>query len=181
MSLLRHNAHFALSAIFFGIAHIKIAGMFPYQWMFIIVSTNAIFLARFYNAHTIQLGLITVCFGASLWWILPDSPHTAKFLTEREKIIAVERLKTNMTGVKNAHHKQYQVVESLTDFKVWILVATIFFHNMTNSLQTNVSSLAFNSCGPVHSLVYWLVTNTASVCRPSDPRSRIQRRRVYSP
>jgi ACS family allantoate permease-like MFS transporter len=86
-----------------------------------------------------KLGLITVCFGSTLWWILPDSPHTAKFLTERERIIAVERLKSNKTGVKNAHHKQYQVIEALKDFKVWMLVAAIFFHNMTNFLQTNVS------------------------------------------
>lgn len=86
-----------------------------------------------------KLGLITVVFGSSLWWILPDSPHTAKFLNERERIIAVERLKSNKTGVKNAHHKQYQVIEALKDLKVWMLVAAIFFHNMTNSLQTSVS------------------------------------------
>jgi len=87
----------------------------------------------------IILGLITVIFGSSLWWILPDSPHTAKFLSERERIIAVERLKSNKTGVKNAHHKRYQVLEALKDYKVWMLVAAIFFHNMTNYLQTNVS------------------------------------------
>jgi hypothetical protein len=91
-----------------------------------------------------KLGLITVCFGSTLWWILPDSPHTAKFLTERERVIAVERLKSNKTGVKNTHHKQYQVFEALKDLKVWMLVAAIFFHNMTNSLQTNVSSVLFS-------------------------------------
>lgn len=103
--------------------------MFPYQWMFII------------------LGVITVCFGSSLWWILPDSPHTAKFLNERERIIAVERLKSNKTGVKNAHHKQYQVFEALKDYKVWMLVAAIFFHNMTNSLQTNFAGLVIRGLG----------------------------------
>ena len=86
------------------------------------------------------MGLITVVFGSSLWWILQDSPHTAQFLDERERIVAVERLKSNKTGVKNAHHKQYQVIEALKDLKVWMLVAAIFFHNMTNSLQTSVSS-----------------------------------------
>ncbi|KAF8849087.1 MFS general substrate transporter [Acephala macrosclerotiorum] len=116
-------------AIFFGIAHINVAHMFPYQWMFII------------------LGLVTVCFGSTLWWILPDSPHTAKFLTERERVIAVERLKSNKTGVKNVHHKQYQVIEALKDFKVWMLVAAIFFHNMTNSLQTNFSGLVIRGLG----------------------------------
>ncbi|PMD21449.1 MFS general substrate transporter [Hyaloscypha hepaticicola] len=116
-------------AIFFGIAHIHVVKMFPYQWMFII------------------LGLITVVFGSSLWWILPDSPHTAQFLDERERIIAVERLKSNKTGVKNAHHKQYQVIEALKDLKVWMLVAAIFFHNMTNSLQTSFSGLVIRGLG----------------------------------
>jgi hypothetical protein len=104
------------------------------------ISTQIEYLLTFY-----KLGLITVCFGSSLWWILPDSPHTAKFLSEREKIIAVERLKTNMTGVKNMHHKQYQILEAFKDYKVWMLVAAIFFHNMTNSLQTNVSLIQFFS------------------------------------
>jgi ACS family allantoate permease-like MFS transporter len=94
----------------------------------------------------VKLGLITVCFGSTLWWILPDSPHTANFLTERERVIAVERLKSNKTGVKNIHHKQYQVIEALKDLKVWMLVAAIFFHNMTNSLQTNVSFILPPRC-----------------------------------
>jgi ACS family allantoate permease-like MFS transporter len=107
--------------------------------MFIIVSLPSLLSAT--SLINVKLGLVTVCFGSSLWWILPDSPHTAKFLTERERVIAVERLKSNKTGVKNVHHKQYQVFEALRDVKVWMLVAAIFFHNMTNSLQTTVSSV----------------------------------------
>lgn len=70
-------------------------------------------------------------FGISLWWLLPDSPITASFLTERERIIAVERLKSNNTGIKNSHHKIEQVKETFMDVKVWMLVVAIFCHNMT--------------------------------------------------
>ncbi len=97
--------------------------MFPYQWMFMI------------------FGLITVLFGISLFWILPDSPVTAKFLTDRERLIAIERLKSNKTGVKNNHHKKSQILETVKDPKIWILVVAIFFHNMTNSLQSNFTGL----------------------------------------
>jgi MFS transporter, ACS family, allantoate permease len=86
-------------------------------------------------------GLVTVIFGISLWWILPDSPLTAGFLNGRESLIAIERLEDNKTGVKNTHHKKEQVIEALKDVKVWMLAFAIFFHNMTNSLQTSFTGL----------------------------------------
>lgn len=86
-------------------------------------------------------GLNTVFFGIVMWFYLPDSPVTATFLTEREREIAIDRLKENKTGVKNGQHKPEQVKEALLDFKVWLLVAAIFFHNLTNSLQSNFTGL----------------------------------------
>lgn len=95
----------------------------------------------------IILGLITVIFGTSLWWLLSDSPITASFLTPRERLIAVERLRTNRTGIKNVHHKKYQVKEAFTDYKVWLLVAAIFFHNLTNPIQTSFAGLIIVGLG----------------------------------
>lgn len=104
-------------------------GLFPYQWMFII------------------FGIFTIGVGLSLWWLLPDSPTTAPWLTERERIIAVERLKENKTGIKNTTHKPEQVKEALTDPKVWLLVIAVFVHNMTNSLQSNFQGLIIKGFG----------------------------------
>lgn len=103
--------------------------MFPYQWMFII------------------FGLLTVAIGTSLWWILPDTPINCKWLTERERVIAIQRLKDNRTGVKNNHHKKEQVLETLTDYRVWMLLLAVFCHNMTNSLQTNFTGLILEGFG----------------------------------
>jgi MFS transporter, ACS family, allantoate permease len=97
--------------------------MFPYQWTFIF------------------FGIFTVFFGISLWWLLPDSPLTATWLTERERIIAVERLKDNRTSVKNTHHKKAQIKEALCGIKVWMLVSAVFCDNLTNSLQSNFIGL----------------------------------------
>lgn len=77
----------------------------------------------------IFFGTFTVLFGLALWWLLPDSPMTARWLNERERLIAVERLKSNKTGVKNTHHKKVQIKEALLDPKVWFLVAGVFIHN----------------------------------------------------
>lgn len=95
----------------------------------------------------IIFGLLTLLIGVWLWFALPDSPITAKFLTERERTIAVGRLSTNQTGIKNTKHKPAQVIECLTDLKVWLLVLGIFWHNMTNSLQTNFLGLILKGFG----------------------------------
>lgn len=71
--------------------------MFPYQRMFIIFD------------------VFTALFGISLWWLVPDSPMSVGWLNERERVIAVECLKGNKTGVKNTHHKKAQVKEALRD------------------------------------------------------------------
>jgi len=47
---------------------------------------------------------------------LPDSPVTAKGLNEREKRIAVERLRDNQTGIENKHLKWYQVREAFAEY-----------------------------------------------------------------
>jgi MFS transporter, ACS family, allantoate permease len=40
-----------------------------------------------------------VAFAVLIW--LPDSPSTAKFLTEHERLIALERVRDNQTGTVN--------------------------------------------------------------------------------
>ncbi|KAJ5683269.1 hypothetical protein N7462_006434 [Penicillium macrosclerotiorum] len=115
--------------LFYAIAHIDVDGMFPYQWMFII------------------FGILTVLIGVSLWWLLPDTPANCKWLDERERKIAIQRLKDNRTGVKNSHHKKDQVLETITDYRVWMLLLAIFCHNMTNSLQTNFTGLIIKGFG----------------------------------
>jgi len=107
----------------------QVGNMFPYQWIFIV------------------FGAFTVLVGISLYWILPDSPTSASFLNERERLIAVERLRDNHNSVKNREHKRYQVIEALKDPKVWILTFTVFFQNMTNALQSSFTGLIIKGLG----------------------------------
>jgi MFS transporter, ACS family, allantoate permease len=95
----------------------------------------------------IIFGTVTVLFGISLWWLLPDSPVTAPWLSPRERVIAVQRLKSNRTGVKNPHHKGPQIKEALSDPKIWMLVFAVFAHNMTNSLQSTFTGLILKGFG----------------------------------
>lgn len=108
---------------------LQVGGMFPYQWMFLL------------------FGLFTILVGLSLWWVLPDSPTNARFLNERERIVAVQRLQDNQTGLKNREHKRYQVLEAVKDPKVWILTFGVFFQNMTNTLQNSFNGLIIKGLG----------------------------------
>jgi hypothetical protein len=45
--------------------------------------------------------LLTFFWGLVLLWRLPDHPGTAAFLTEEEKVITLDRLKSNRAGYKN--------------------------------------------------------------------------------
>ena len=92
-------------------------------------------------------GSFTVLAGISLWWVLPDSPMTSRFLNERERVVAIQRIKDNQTGIKNTQHKRHQVVEAIKDPKVWILVLGVFFQNMTNALQSSFTGLIIKGLG----------------------------------
>lgn len=57
---------------------------------------------------------------------MPDSPVEAKFLNDRDKIIAVERLRMNQMGVMSREWRWSHVKESLRDPKTWCWFALVF-------------------------------------------------------
>lgn len=95
----------------------------------------------------IIFGCFTVLVGISLWWLLPDSPTSCRFLNERERVVAVQRIQSNQTGVKNREHKKYQVIEALKDPRVYMLTFGTFFQNMTNTLQNSFNGLIIRGLG----------------------------------
>ncbi|KAM0257548.1 hypothetical protein ACHAPA_011673 [Fusarium lateritium] len=63
----------------FGIQHMEgVAGLGGWRWIFILE------------------GILTVCVGVTIPWVLPDSPATASFLSEQEKVFAAERLRLDV-------------------------------------------------------------------------------------
>lgn len=49
----------------------------------------------------IVLGSATIVWGMVLFLFLPDSPVRARFLNPKEKVIAINRVKENMTGIES--------------------------------------------------------------------------------
>ncbi|KAL4895709.1 major facilitator superfamily domain-containing protein [Aspergillus ambiguus] len=66
----------------------------------------------------LTIGLMNLATGILFLWLMPDSPATAKFLTHRQRVVAVQRVSENMIGVKTKQIKPSQAVEIASDIKV---------------------------------------------------------------
>lgn len=93
-----------------------------------------------WRVYMIICGLVTFVLSILFWFFLPDNPMTAYFLTQEEKIIAIERLRDHSTGIENKHWKREQFIEALKDWKPWAFAIFAAIDNLPNSL-TNQSAL----------------------------------------
>ncbi|KAG2016598.1 membrane transporter [Coprinopsis cinerea AmutBmut pab1-1] len=83
----------------------------------------------------IIMGLVTFVFGVIFVIFFPDSPTSAKFLSEEERALAIQRIKVNQTGVENKRFKKEQFIETLKDIKVWYMVAFGFLSYVFTTLM----------------------------------------------
>jgi MFS family permease len=112
----------------YAIGHIK-TGLPRWMYVFII-----------FGSCSTVMGIVTLLF-------LPDLPSTAKFLSETERLIAVERVSGNRQGVKNKHFKKYQAWQTVKDPKTWILFVMATGAQIPNSALTSFSSIIIASFG----------------------------------
>lgn len=86
-------------------------------------------------------GAISLVCGVLFVTCMPDLPSTARFLTEEERIVAVERVVVNRQGIKNRHFKTYQMWQMFRDPKTWILFIMSVSAQIPNAALTSVSIL----------------------------------------
>ncbi|KAM0545970.1 hypothetical protein ACHAPJ_011082 [Fusarium lateritium] len=79
-----------------------------------------------YQTIFVVFGIITVCFSTVLFSYMPDSPAEAKFLDKHDKLIAIERLRMNQTGVMSRQWRWDHFWETIRDLKTWLWFALIF-------------------------------------------------------
>jgi len=114
--------------ISFGALHTHTENFEPWQWLMVIT------------------GLITFFTAIAYAFLFPDSPTTAWFLTQREKVVAIQRIKGNMSGTENKHFKKDQMWEAIMDPKTWLFALFSALDNIPNSL-TNQQSIIVTSFG----------------------------------
>jgi MFS family permease len=76
-------------------------------------------------------GLITIAVGICVFLFFPDNPMTSR-LSNEEKLVAIERLRGNKTGIENKTFKTSQMIECLKDPHTWMLSLITCSSNVTN-------------------------------------------------
>lgn len=84
-------------------------------------------------------GSITTAWGLIVAFLLPGSPLTTKWLTDAERVVALDRVKDNKTGIENKEFKIKQFFEAMTDLKTWLLFLFAVASNAPNGGLTTVS------------------------------------------
>ncbi|KAL3431038.1 major facilitator superfamily domain-containing protein [Aspergillus tetrazonus] len=93
------------------------------------------------------LGLLTVLTGIIYFWFLPDNQINARFLNEREKLIAIERIRDNFQGVGSNVWKWSQFREAFLDPRTYLYVLFSALMNIPNGGITTFGSLVVKSFG----------------------------------
>ncbi|KAI8290531.1 putative transporter [Colletotrichum sp. SAR11_57] len=92
-------------------------------------------------------GAISILYGALVGVFLPDNPVRAKFITPRERFVAVERLRADQLGIENKTFSPPQLRETLRDPKTWLMFLFNIWVSIPNGGLTNFAPLIVNGLG----------------------------------
>ncbi|KAF9888327.1 hypothetical protein FE257_008760 [Aspergillus nanangensis] len=91
-------------------------------------------------------GLITIAVGITVILVFPDNPMKSR-LTHHEKLIAVERLRENRTGIENKQFKWDQFTEVFKDAQTYLIVVIVVAMNVPNGAISSFSALLIKNFG----------------------------------
>jgi ACS family allantoate permease-like MFS transporter len=94
----------------------------------------------------VSTGVFTIVIGIVFLFVMPDSQLNARWLSDNDKRLAVERVRINEQGIGNKHFKWYQFKEAMLDPMTWAfaffaLASGIPIGGVTNFFSQLVSSL----------------------------------------
>ncbi|KAI4170907.1 MAG: hypothetical protein LQ343_004671 [Gyalolechia ehrenbergii] len=95
----------------------------------------------------IVLGLVTVIIGMVTFFILPDTPMQARFLSEREKLMLLKHVSINQTGIRNKNYKVSQALEILRDVQLWLMVLLTILISISSGVITTYSATLIRNFG----------------------------------
>lgn len=91
-------------------------------------------------------GALTMIFGV-FCFAIPDSPMTAWFLTETERKIAVERLRSGQAGVRSHKIKLEHVWDCIIDVKFWLIALMMLTAYTVNGAVSGFGPLIVSTFG----------------------------------
>ncbi|KAJ5987744.1 Major facilitator superfamily domain general substrate transporter [Penicillium waksmanii] len=93
------------------------------------------------------LGGATCLWAFVIFFVLPDSPSSAFFLTKSERIIAVKRVAGNETGIKNKAFDTKQGMVAFKDPKAILLFISVFAAAIPNGVVNSFSTIIIKDMG----------------------------------
>jgi hypothetical protein len=92
-------------------------------------------------------GLLTIVWSFIVLWMMPDDPKRAKFLNERQRFVALERVRDNNAGLVDHKIKPKQVLESARDPATFVLTTLMFGACVSNSIVGLFGSIIIQGLG----------------------------------
>ncbi|KIW74483.1 hypothetical protein Z517_12423 [Fonsecaea pedrosoi CBS 271.37] len=112
----------------YGFGHVK-GSLSPWRYMYLFA------------------GSITILWSVIVYFYLPPDPIRAKGFTEREHFIAVSRLQSNNSGVRNTHFKKEQMIELMFDLKFWVMFMMTLLAMFANAPVSTFTPLIISGFG----------------------------------
>ncbi|KAK4544782.1 hypothetical protein LTR36_004031 [Oleoguttula mirabilis] len=117
------------SLLGYGLGHVNDAGIASWKLIFLVI------------------GLMNFVWSVVFLTFMPDSANNARFLTHKQKVIAIDRVAGNMVGVKTKQYQSAQVKEALLDVKVWSLALIGFASGVINGGVSNFGAALIKGLG----------------------------------
>ena len=93
------------------------------------------------------LGVLTVLIGFITLVFLPDTPMTARFLSDAEKAAILHHTSSNRTGVSPLRFKVDQILEAFVDPQIYLLTLTTILISISSGVVTTYSATLIKNIG----------------------------------
>jgi hypothetical protein len=95
------------------------------------------------KATFLVFGAATVSWSIVVFFFPPDTPLIARFLSEQDRVKAIQRVAQNKTGVKDSTSRLSQAIEATLDIKIWLLVIVQIATKVANGGVQSVSPSSY--------------------------------------
>ncbi|KAK7918051.1 hypothetical protein PG985_009925 [Apiospora marii] len=103
---------------------------------------------RSWQTMFLLFGLVTVAVGLLVMVFMPDNPMTARGLTHAERVLAIERVRANQTGIENKRFKWRQARECLVgDPQTWLLALIMVASSVPNGAVSSYQGTIIKGFG----------------------------------
>ncbi|EKM59641.1 uncharacterized protein PHACADRAFT_192018 [Phanerochaete carnosa HHB-10118-sp] len=100
-----------------------------------------------YKIMYLLTGGLAVMVGIAVVLWMPDSPLHALFLSRKERVIAVERIRDDQGGTENKTIKKHQVIEAFSDIRSWMIVLLTIMTAIPNGSLSSFGNIIIKSFG----------------------------------